>query len=533
MKKIISILSVAIILVFSVCCFSSCENSYYNFIKFTVEDLEEKMPSPKVSYTLKSDDTYAIVIRDLKNTKHLKIPKTHLGKPVTEIRGLGYTNPNLKSVTIPDSVTTIGILAFMNCTGLTSITIPDSVTTISEYAFTNCVSLTSITIPDSVEAIYSSFDNCSALENIFVSEENTEYKDIDGNLYSKDGTTLIRYAIGKTNSNFVVPNGVTSIDSFAFDGGTSLKSVTIPDSVVIHSSFYNCSALENIFVSEENTKYKDIDGNLYSKDGTTLIQYAIGKTDSNFIVPDGVTSIDSFAFDGCTSLESVTIPASVSNIASSAFSGYVSIKNIFVSEENAEYIDIDGNLYSKDGTLIRYAIGKTEPSFIIPEGVTAIGEHAFEYCTSLVYVDIPNSVIEISSRAFSNCSSLVFVAIPNGVTTIEFSAFEYCTSLTSVVIPNSVTHIEDGAFACCTSLTSVVIPDSVTSIDAIVFGYCESLKSITISNNMRWIETSAFVGCNSLKDVYYSGSSKEWNNMIVDSGNAKLMKAKIHFNYIP
>ena len=124
-----------------------------------------------------------------------------------------------------------------------------------------------------------------------------------------------------TASSFVIPDSVTKIAYSAFSGCSSLTSVTIPNSVTSIGSeaFRYCSRLTSITVDENNGNYKSIDGNLYSKDGTTLIQYAIGKTETSFTIPDSVTSIGSDAFSGCISLTSITIPNSVTSIESDAF----------------------------------------------------------------------------------------------------------------------------------------------------------------------------------------------------------------------
>ena len=297
-----------------------------------------------------------------------------------------YVPTSLKEVIITGG-TSIGDYAFYYCTSLTSIEIPDSVTSIGSAAFFDCRSLTSIETPNSVTSIGSAaFYNCSSLTSV------------------------------------VIEDSVTSIGDYAFYDCTSLTSIEIPNSVTSIGSapFSSCDSLTSIMVDENNENYKSKDGNLYSKDGKTLIQYAIGKTDTSFTIPNSVTSIGDGAFDYCSSLTSI----------------------------------------------------------VIPNSVTSIGSLAFDSCDSLTSVVIGNSVTSIGSAAFYNCSSLTSIEIPNSVTSIGDGAFYGCDSLTSIVIPNSVTSIGMGAFEYCTSLTSVVIGDSVTSIGSYAFSSCSSLTNV-------------------------------------------------------
>ena len=356
---------------------------------------------------------------------------------------------SLTSVTIPNSVTSIGYEAFDCCESLTSITIPNSVTSIGDYAFRGCTSLTSITIPNSVTSIgRSAFDNCTSLTSI------------------------------------TIPNSVTSIGGDAFYGCTSLTSVTIGNSVtsIGGNPFSGCKSLLSIEVSDNNKNYSSFDGILFNKNKSELIAYPAGKTDSEYAIPNSVTSIGSYAFYGCTSLTSVEIP----------------------------------------------------------DGVTSIDWHAFSNCTNLTSIIIPNSVTSVGSSAFDNCTSLTSITIPDSVKSIGNWAFDHCKSLTSVTIGNSVTSVTIGnsvtsigsyAFNACTSLTSVTIGNCVTSIGECVFNYCISLKSVIIPNSVTSIGDYAFCYCDSLKDVYYTGSQSDWKKIQIYEGNSCLKNAAIHYNW--
>ena len=295
----------------------------------------------------------------------------------------GIKDKTVTNVVIPNTVTSIRYEAFYNCSSLTSVTIGNSVTSIGSYAFCNCSSLTSVTIG----------------------------------------------------------NSVTSIGDYAFEGCSSLTSVTIPDSVtsIGSSAFEGCSSLTSVTI-----------GNSVTSIGNYAFRYCRSLT--SVTIGNSVTSIGNSAFYNCSSLTSVTIPDSVTSIDSSAFPGCSSLTSIIVDENNSSYKSIDGNLYSKDGEkLIRYAIGKSDTSFVIPNSVTSIGKYAFSGCSSLTSVTIPNSVKSIGYEAFYNCSSLTSITIPDSVTSIDYYAFRGCSSLTSITIPNSVTSIGSYAFEGCSS----------------------------------------------------------------------------------
>ena len=218
-------------------------------------------------------------------------------------------------------------------------------------------------------------------------------------------------------------------------------------------------------------------------------------------IPDSVTSIGERAFYNCSGLTSVTMPDSVTRIGSSAFDGcykwnetIINISDIAAWCTNA----LNGALRGQRRLFLG---GEELFDLQIPEGVTNIGESAFEDCSSLTSVTIPDSVTSIGSSAFYGCSKLTSVTIPDSVTSIGDSTFYNCSGLTSVTIPNSVTSIETWAFNGCSGLTSVTIPNSVTNIGSYAFSDCSSLTSVTIPNSVTSIGSYAFRGCSGLTSV--------------------------------
>ena len=284
-------------------------------------------------------------------------------------------------------------------------------------------------LPLTASAASADVNSTSAISGDF------EYEILD------DGTAEITEYLGNA-TKLEIPNTidgytVTSIGYGAFEYCHYFNSITIPNSVtnIITAAFINyCEILRSIEVSEENTTYSSINGNLYNKEQTELLLYPMGKTDTSFTIPDGVASIYEAAFAKCKNLRNITIPNSVTSIGDNAFWNCSSLEKI-----------------------------------IIPDSVTSIGYGAFNDCYRLTSVTISDNLNKIDGYTFYECANLTSVTIPDSVTSIGAGAFRDCPSLKGITIGNSVKNISDFAFLDCKNLANISIPDSVTSIGGYVF----------------------------------------------------------------
>lgn len=246
---------------------------------------------------------------------------------------------------------------------------------------------------------------------------------------------------------------ITRWPSPLFENNVRLKAILLPKELEhIDAAFPGCVSLEKIDVDINNRHYQSIDGNLYSKDGSKLIQYAIGKTEKIFKIPSMVKSIEKGAFEGCESLENI----------------------------------------------------------LIPNGVEQIGNYAIAKCKALRKIVIPSRVKSIGWYAFQGCNALENITISNGVRFIDFGVFANCISLRSIIIPGSIKKIGTNAFAGCKSLEKVIILEGTEIIGKNAFDGCMSLRSILIPRSVEYIEDLAFRECftyteeQRFRDIYIS-----------------------------
>ena len=260
-----------------------------------------------------------------------------------------------------------------------------------------------------------------------------------------------------------------------FLNGNEINNLIIPQIKQINNClFEGCKSLNTLTIPSS----VEIIGNESFASCTNLFSLTI---------ENGVSKIGDGAFLGCSGLSSVNLPNSVASIGNSSFSDCTSMESIIFSNSLET---IGKSAFKRCSSL---------SSITIPNSISHITNDAFHGCSALISVSIPNSITSIGDGAFYGCTSLISVTFPNSVTSIGRDAFNDCISLSSVEIPPSVTQL--GGFSGCRGLTSVTIPNSVTSIDSYAFQYCTGLTSVTIPNNVTHIGGSAFFECSGLTSV--------------------------------
>ena len=419
-------------------------------------------------------EEYRVVGLGSVTDSHIVIPSEYKGLPVTEIARRAFTeNTQIKSIEIPDTISTMEQGVFEKCVALESVSLPKTITDIPMRTFYDCDSLRTITIPDSVKQIGSSaFYNCDSLRMI------------------------------------TIPDSVKQIGSSAFYGCNSLNHVTLGKNVktIDMHAFFGCYTLVEILNKSEislqvdggpdpfdNHYLDDYARNIYGVDG----QSKLSVDDNGYVV---FTDNDKKVLVGYQGEnKSLVVPNGITELQTGVF-------------------------FAKDFT-----------SIVLPDSLEMIGSSAFSHCYDLIDVNIPNGVCVIPFDAFYYCKSLKEIVLPSTVESIDYEAFYGCIALTEIVIPNSVVSIGSSCFFECDSLESVTIPNSVTNMGEEVFSGCDNLRTVIWSipdNKTVSFGRGIFQNCpnlqyNSYDNAYYLGDAEDPYQILVKAKTLDIRTCKI------
>lgn len=419
----------------------------------------------------------------------VRVPDYFEGKPVTKVQmnAFNYT-PSLRSISLPDTVTTIGNGAFSDCTDLRKITLPDSIVTLGRGIARNT-------------ALYNTSSNWEGgflyLGNYLISAEKAT-----GECEIKDGVTLLAdEACSESKlTGVTLPDSLKALPDSAFYGCENLKKVELPNTLeyIGHAAFSGCGKLEEISI------------------------------------PESVTSIENYAFTGCTSLKSVTLPPKITAIGEGIFASCSSLISV---EIPADVASIEMYAFENCTSLQTVAL---------PVSVTKIANYAFQGCSALTDIDLPDNIQTIQSFAFKDCTSLAQIDLPDSLQAISDSLFESCSSLENITINLNAKSIGSNAFKGCSALecititsaqtlpmsyafggaaadivwpsdyslsklyqrafsgylgTAIDLPDSITEIGEMAFSDCEYLKTVSLPSGLETIGERAFYNCIALETL--------------------------------
>lgn len=418
-----------------------------------------------------------------------------------------YWNPNLKEVHLGNTLEIIGASAFAGCSSLTTINFPNSLTTIYDGAFTNC-GMQSISLPNTITYLGNdAFAVCKELVSANIPNKLTAISDRLFSGCSKlasieipDGVTSIGMTAfqGCTSlTSVVIPNSVTIIGNYAFNNCSGLISVTIGTGVetIKEDAFTSCSGLKGVYISDLaawcSINHEWYNGNTILLEAHNL--YLNGNLVTNLVIPNGVKRIKARAFDGCSSITSVSLPASVDTLELWAFAHCDNLASISMSN------------------------------------IKLIGEQAFAFNPSLTSVEIPGSVKSIGWGAFRQCTALKKVTLNKGLEEIMGDAFS-STALEELTIPETVQHIGDYVLgngtnmhyiACAATIPPVCGDNAFTGVDKSIPLYVPEASIEVYKEANQWKE---FLDIRPLVDIFHvtfvSWDGAQLKAEYVESGKA-------------
>lgn len=378
-----------------------------------------------------------------------------------------FAETAVKSVVLPDGVSTLGNYAFNKCASLATVSLGNSLTAIGDYAFSDCEKLESVTFGSALETIGERAFSKVKISSLVLPATVRTIGDYAfyycplTTITFNDGLQSIgsRAFYGVSVQTLNIPNSVTSIGSYAFEKCTKLTSATLGTGIssIPDYMFSSCSALTSVVLPENITGIGK-----YAFQSTAFTELPLTAS---------ITEIKDYAFKSCTKLTSVAIPDRVTKLGT----------YVFQSCTGLESAKIGG-------------------------GVTSVPNYMFHGCTNLVNVELSEKVTSIGNSAFYNCKGLKSLPVTESITSIGTNAFYGCTSLTSVNLSDKVTSLGASAFYGCSSLTEAVLGTGITTLGSSLFRNDAKLKKVVANGKIASVFTYTFNGCSSLERIYINNT---------------------------
>ncbi len=399
---------------------------YKKYLFFQGSGVDEKALSLPIRWKLYSE------MNSLEEGKYLTIHKNEL------VSYMGHE----KKVVVPEGIISIAASAFWNNTFVEEVVLPSTLKQIGGDCFYYCKNLRKANIPRRVEAMGNNpFAGCPFLE---LTNESPKFVLQNGVLYNEDKTVLIHYTMKKSETKFVIPDGVKIVGKHSFFACNNLKKITVPQSV-IHFENNPFSGCEELEVENHSPSYIFDNGVIYDKYETMVIGCLNGTTAERLFLRPSIKAINRNSFWNCKGIKELVIPKNVVRIGYNPFAG---AGNMLLGGNPQNYVIENGIIYTANGARICCATDRAVgEEFLLPDTVKTINRGVFSGCRSLKKIDL-NQVTYIGKSAFTNCVGLEELYIPDGVTYIGEWVFAYCANLKRVSIKKG-TVVDRNAFNEC------------------------------------------------------------------------------------
>lgn len=479
-------------------------------------------------------------------TGELIIPATYNGKPVTKVGAYAFASCSITSVILPDSIRSIGFSAFSGCENLMTVTLGTDLQKIGFGAFEDCYRLVEIYNKSSLEITATSTEHGEIgahAKEVYTDDYQTKLAtDADGYVTYTLGEekSLVNYLGGRFS--VYIPEGVTEINAYALAGFDEITNVSLPASlqVINENAFYGCNDLANVYVPSVeawcNIAFTDYNASPFNY---AYRMYVDDDLVVALTIPDGITSLNEYAFYSIESITSVSIPQTLTEIENNAFAWCVNLENVqfpqtlirigeyaFTGCKKLKTVTLPNGLERIEKSAFSHS-GLTRIE--LPNSLQTLGEGAFNSCANLAEASLGNTLVYLNRETFLDCEKLERVTIGNSIKSIGPFAFANCFALAEISFPQALEQIGESAFFSCFALTELIILDKTNYIGTGAFEYCEALERIAIGSGLKNVEAYAFYGCGALSEVYYNGTEEDFTRIVVGGNNEPFLNATVYY----